>query len=238
LAWPPAGAVRSAPASRRSRQWGTNWRAIPPSACHAPTSHTQSHADFLIRRFRDLAQHDPKLAAFQPYKAAGEGDVRYFAALQEHLPEIVTAIAEAYAGITPEEFAEAVTDFMATARHPRFGVPYQQLTYAPIRELLAFLRSVDFMVFLVTRAGRDFARVVSEELYDVLWENLVGSSVELTYVEGRLVRQPKLKLPVDDGRGKPVHIFERLGRRPTLAIGNSDGDVEMLESALRYPCLP
>jgi hypothetical protein len=41
------------------------------------------------------------------------------------------------------------------------------------------------------------------------------------------------KLPtvdfVDDGPGKPVGIQRFIGRRPVVAFGNSDGDLQMLE---------
>ena len=36
--------------------------------------------------------------------------------------------------------------------------------------------------------------------------------------------------PVDDGLGKPVHIWTRTGRRPLLAGGNADGETVMLET--------
>jgi hypothetical protein len=43
-----------------------------------------------------------------------------------------------------------------------------------------------------------------------------------------LVRIPKVDF-VDDGEGKPVGIHKFIGRRPILAFGNSDGDLQMLQ---------
>lgn len=37
--------------------------------------------------------------------------------------------------------------------------------------------------------------------------------------------------PIDEGPGKPVHIWNRTGRLPLLAGGNADGDSAMLETA-------
>ena len=37
----------------------------------------------------------------------------------------------------------------------------------------------------------------------------------------------------DDGPAKPVRIWSRVGRRPILAVGNSNGDVPMLEFTQR-----
>ena len=33
----------------------------------------------------------------------------------------------------------------------------------------------------------------------------------------------------DDGPTKPVRIWSRIGRRPIFAVGNANGDIEMLE---------
>ena len=38
---------------------------------------------------------------------------------------------------------------------------------------------------------------------------------------------------LDDGPEKPVQIWARTGRRPVLAAGNSNGDIEMLDFAHR-----
>ena len=35
----------------------------------------------------------------------------------------------------------------------------------------------------------------------------------------------------DDGPTKPVRIWSRIGRRPLVSVGNSNGDIEMLRFA-------
>ena len=35
----------------------------------------------------------------------------------------------------------------------------------------------------------------------------------------------------DDGPAKPVRIWSRIGRRPLIAVGNSNGDIPMLQFA-------
>lgn len=42
------------------------------------------------------------------------------------------------------------------------------------------------------------------------------------------MRLPELNF-IDDRAGKPVGIQQHIGRRPVIAVGNSDGDFEMLE---------
>ena len=188
-------------------------------------------AAFLLDRWREMAKLDPALRDVQPWKAAFEGDLGWFADLYGHLPEILNGVAAAHAGITPEAFEEAARRFLDAARHPRFGVPYHRLTYRPMRELLDLLRSCGFKVFVASAGGRDFMRAVSEEIYGVPREYVIGSSVVLEWSEGRVLRTRALAQPLDDGPGKPVHIYDRIGLAPILAGGNADGDIQMLELA-------
>lgn len=200
---------------------GTLW-------CEKP-SYVQ--AAFLLDRWREMAEADAALRDIQPWKAAFEGDLAWFADPYEHLPEIMEGVVAAHDGITPEAFEEAARKFFATARHPRFGVPYQRLAYRPMRELLGLLRTYGFKVFVASAGGRDFMRAVSEEIYGVPRESVIGSSAVLEWSAGRVLRTRALAQPLDDGPGKPVHIYDRLGLPPVLAAGNADGDIQMLQLA-------
>ncbi len=188
-------------------------------------------ADFVLRKWGAMAASDPKLAGQQPYKAVAEGDREWLGSLLDHVPELIRGVSEAFGGITTDEFERAVREFFDTVTHPTLGVPYTKLTYRPMRELLALLETNDFRVFICTGGGRDFVRVVGEELYGIPREQVIGSSTPVEYSDGKLVRSTGVEQPVDDGPGKPVHIWARTGRLPLFAGGNSDGDIAMLESA-------
>lgn len=43
-----------------------------------------------------------------------------------------------------------------------------------------------------------------------------------------MIRLPEIDL-IDDKEGKPVGIYQVIGKRPAFAAGNSDGDFQMLE---------
>jgi len=185
---------------------------------------------FVLDRVRALAPQHPEWKAQQPFKAALEGDMTALAAAGEHgLLELVMAT---HAGNTPEEFQALVREWLATARHPRFERQYTELVYQPQLELLDYLRSHGYKVFIVSGGGIEFVRAFSEEVYGIPRENVVGSSIVTEYkvVEGKptLVRLPKVNF-IDDKAGKPVGINQHIGRRPILAFGNSDGDFQMLE---------
>ena len=188
-------------------------------------------ASFLFDRWREMLDKDPSLAERQPYKAIAENDEAWLAAPEAHLEELGRGIGEAHAGITPEQFEQAATRFFSRARHPRFATPYASLVYKPMRELLDLLRARGFTVAIAAGGGRDFVRAVSTEIYGVPRQLVIGSEGKLEYSDGTVLRTGKLNEPIDDGPGKPVHIYATLGRPPVIAVGNSDGDIQMLEMA-------
>jgi phosphoserine phosphatase len=188
-------------------------------------------ADFIFRRWRAMIQADPALAKEQPYKALAEGDVEWLGDLYAHVPELIKGVTAAHEGITVEAFEAAVLEFFSAARHPTLDTPYTDVTYRPMRELIELLRAHEFTVYICSAGGRDFVRPVAERLYGIPRECVIGSSASLEYRDGELYRTATIEQPIDDGPGKPVHIWSRTGRKPLLAGGNADGDVPMLETA-------
>ncbi|MFO1067770.1 MAG: HAD family hydrolase [Geminicoccaceae bacterium] len=187
-------------------------------------------AAFAFDRVRALADGHPQWREQQPYKALLEGDRATLAGLGEHaLVELVMA---SHAGVTADAFAASVEDWLATARHPRFGRAYTELAYQPMLELLAYLRANGFKTFIVSGGGVDFMRPWTERVYGIPPEQVVGSSIrsafELRDGNPAIVKLPEIDF-VDDKAGKPVGIHRFIGRRPIAAFGNSDGDLEMLQ---------
>ena len=185
---------------------------------------------FAIDRVKALAPLHPEWSDKQPFKAVLEGDMKTLAAAGEHgMAELVMA---SHAGMTTAEFGKIVTDWIATARHPRFKRPYTELSYQPMIELLAYLRANGFKTFIVSGGGVEFMRPWTERVYGVPPEQVVGSSIKTKFQmrdgQPELFRLPELNF-IDDGPGKPVGINEYIGRRPIAAFGNSDGDLEMLQ---------
>lgn len=188
-------------------------------------------ADFLVRRWAEQVEADPAKAAEQPWKAAAEGHRAWLAAALDHVPDLIRGVTEAYEGIPVGEFEAAVRGFFGSARHPALGVPYTAIAYRPMRELIQFLGDSGFGVYICSAGGRDFVRAVSQEMYGIGRERVIGSGTTLEYRQGDVYRTRGVEQPIDDGPGKPVHIWSRTGRKPLLAGGNADGDAGMLESA-------
>jgi phosphoglycolate phosphatase-like HAD superfamily hydrolase len=185
---------------------------------------------FILDRVKALAPQHPEWQTQEPFKSVLAGDMAGVAATGEH--GLLELMAATHAGMTSEEFAGTVSNWLETARHPRFERPYTDLTYAPMTELLAYLRANGFKTFIVSGGGVEFVRVFSERVYGVPPEQVVGSSIRTKYEvrDGKpaIVRLPEMEF-IDDKAGKPVGINRYIGRRPILAFGNSDGDFEMLE---------
>jgi len=185
---------------------------------------------FAIDRARTLSGSRPELLTSPVISAAATGDLRALAASGEH--GLMELVATTHAGNTTDEFAQSVRDWAASARHPRFARPYTELTYLPMRELLDYLRTNGFRTWIVSGGGIEFLRVLAEPLYGVPPEQVIGSSIRTKYEfrDGTpvIARLPEIDF-IDDKAGKPVAIQKFIGRRPILAVGNSDGDFEMLE---------
>jgi phosphoserine phosphatase len=146
---------------------------------------------------------------------------------------LLEVIAKTHSGITTDEFNRIVSDWVRTARHPRFKQPYTAMVYQPMLELLRYLRANGFKTFIVSGGGVEFMRVFAERVYGIPPEQVIGSSGVTKFQAGAdgkpvLVKESKVEI-IDDGPGKPQSINRVIGRRPVFAFGNSDGDLQMLQ---------
>ena len=185
---------------------------------------------FAMDRIRQLAESHPEWKTEQPYQAVLENDQKALASSGEQAIDKI--IAATHAGMTTEEFAEIVRDWLKTARHPVKKKPYTDLVYQPMLEVLEYFRANDFKTYIVSGGGVEFIRVFAEEVYGIPPEQVLGSSI-VTKFEMRdgvpvLVRESELNF-INDKAGKPVGINQVIGRRPVAAFGNSDGDLQMLQ---------
>jgi hypothetical protein len=185
---------------------------------------------FALDRVKLLAPQHPEWKETQPFKAVLEGDMTALAASGEK--GLVELIMTTHAGMTSSDFQKIVTDWLASARDPKFKRPYTELVYQPMVELLAYLRANGFKTFIVSGGGIEFMRPWAEKVYGVPPEQVIGSSIKTEFRmqddTPTLYRLPEVNF-IDDKAGKPVGINQQIGRRPIAAFGNSDGDLQMLQ---------
>jgi phosphoglycolate phosphatase-like HAD superfamily hydrolase len=191
---------------------------------------------FAMDRIKATADKHPEWNEKEPFKSVLAGDMKGLTAAGEKgMLEIVAAT---HAGMTTEEFAQTVREWIRTTKHPKFDRPYAALAYQPMLEVLSYLRANGFKTFIVSGGGVEFMRVFAERIYGIPPEQVIGSSgvVKFEMRDGKpvLVKEPKVEF-IDDGPGKPVGINRFIGRRPIMAFGNSDGDLQMLQYTTAGP---
>jgi phosphoserine phosphatase len=196
---------------------------------------TQLH--YIVQQWAEAARIDPDLAEQQPYKAAATGDFawigaafdRHYAGDDGDLRVIIGALLKTTVGMSVDDYQRAVTEFYRVAKHLTLGLAYAATIYRPMMELLRYLEEHDFTCFIVSGGDRDFMRPISEDYYGIPPERVIGSAVGLHYdEETNEVRYGAELSFLDDGPEKPIRIWSRIGRRPVLAAGNSNGDIPML----------
>lgn len=211
------------------------------------------HGMFLLDRVKALAERQPELAHEEPFTTLLTGDIEFVRRLGKKY--FLDLMFTTLAGIPEERLEDDTRRFLSTARHPVFDVPYADVTFQPMQELMALLRSHDFAVWICSGSGVHFMRPAAEAWYGIGPEHVIASravsemrevEVEERAADGTSVRRlelvvmPSLHVLNDEER-KPVSIGEHVGRRPIFAAGNvgTTGDIEMLRwsQSSRHPSL-
>jgi phosphoserine phosphatase len=196
---------------------------------------------FLLQRWAAMAEADPSLAERQPWKAAAERDYAFLAgAMDKHylgddsdLKLLIGGVLGAFAGVDVDTYGAQAGAFIRDAMHPTLKRPFQHVGFQPMVELLRYLEANGFTTYIASGGNRDFMRGFAHDIYGIPPERIIGSSNELQYVEdgdGSIVYAAAPDV-FDDGPAKPIRIWSRIGRRPLIAGGNSNGDLPMLAFA-------
>ena len=110
-------------------------------------------------------------------------------------------------------------------------------------ELMDYLRVNDFNIYIVSGGSQEFMRAWVPEAYGVPKRNIIGSTFKRVTVEKdttiAVAQTAKFEF-YDDHEGKVVSIDRFIGQKPIMVVGNSDGDLEMMEysdTENQYPTL-
>ncbi|HEX7146305.1 MAG TPA: HAD family hydrolase [Actinomycetota bacterium] len=197
---------------------------------------------FILQRLAAMADQDPSLRDRQPWKAAHDKDYRWLGdVITKHyhgddsdVKVLMGGILQAFAGMTVDDYGAAAHAFVQEGRHPTLGRSFHECGYRPMIDLLRYLEANGFTCYIASGGDRDFMRPVTQAIYDIPSERVIGSSNALRYEPdehgGQVVYLAEPDY-FDDGPVKPVRIWSRVGRRPILAAGNSNGDLPMLRFA-------
>jgi phosphoserine phosphatase len=189
--------------------------------------------EYEVDYLKEEVLKNPELQESRVYSELANGNLSVIKEFSSF--DLINALFSAHKGQKEEEYKESVYRFLTESMHPEFNRPYKELTYLPMLELVHFLQDNQFKVYIVTGGEITFVRTVSEEIYNISAENVIGSSVELKYVNDTtgnyLVRTERVQ-SMNDKQFKPANIGLHIGKKPIFAAGNSDGDYEMMQYTL------
>jgi hypothetical protein len=191
---------------------------------------------FTLDRIKTMSPQHPEWKTEQPYATVLSGDAKAMASLSES--DFMKMFVVTHAGVTVDQFDQIVSDWLAHAESPRFHRPYTQCIFQPMVELLQYFRANGYKAYIVSGGEVEFMRPWTQKAYGIPPEQVVGTmfKMKLDAQNGApvLMRLPEIDL-IDDGPGKPVGIGKFIGRKPVVALGNSDGDQQMLEWTAAAP---
>ncbi|HEY7421542.1 MAG TPA: HAD family hydrolase [Gaiellaceae bacterium] len=197
---------------------------------------------FILKRLAEMADEDETLREKQPWRAAHEQDhawlgeviTKHYHGDDADLKVLMSGILQAFAGKSVDEYGAAADAFLRSGKHPTLDRTFHACGYLPMIELLGYLEANGFTNYIASGGDRDFMRPVTEEVYGIPSERVIGSSNALRYLDdehGGTITYAAEPDVFDDGPVKPIRIWSRIGRRPILAGGNSNGDIPMLRYA-------
>jgi len=108
------------------------------------------------------------------------------------------------------------------------------LHYREAVELIEYLLKEDFQVFICSGSMTGFLRGACEGHLPLDSSHIIGSRVELEYsFEDSAITFLRKENIIhnNDADGKALGIYNHIGKPPVIAVGNTCGDVEMLQYA-------
>lgn len=184
--------------------------------------------DFALHRMGEKMAAMPVLKNKQPYKAIAEKDMVYLHDNAYGTDGMFDVLLYATDGLSDEEYNKVLGDFLKSNPHERFGKPSNELLYAPVVELIDYLHANDFLVYICSGSDPQFTRFSAAEALGIPPEHVIGTTILTQWDGEKFVRQHEFVKPLNDMAGKPVNIRNKIGRIPVMVVGNSRGDLEML----------
>ncbi len=185
---------------------------------------------YAIDQIKANADKHPEWKTKEPFASVLKGDME--GVKKSGVKGILELVNATHSGMNTEEFEASVKSWIKTARHPITQRPFNKMIYQPMVELLHYLQDNNFKTYIVSAGGVDFMRAWAPEAYRIPKEQIFGSSMKTEYkvIEGKpqIMRMPEIGV-LNDKAQKPSTIQTYIGKKPVIAGGNSDGDLEMLQ---------
>lgn len=185
----------------------------------------------IVAEVKASVKQHPELKNKPAIAALLKGDLPAIEATgQSGINDIVSAVTQ---GRTTEEVSAELLHLVETVKNPHYGRPYTQLGYAPMIELLVYLRANGFQTWIASGSPVGFTRGFSDQIFGIPPQQVIGTSLETRFAEKdhRAVLFYTGKIDhIDDMEGKPPAINLAIGMRPVFVAGNvgGSGDIAMM----------
>lgn len=170
--------------------------------------------------------------AQQDFVLSQSSKARSFSGSKSDDANLLNLSAKLFEGMSVRTYQNKSREFLVKdSLHPRYKVPHSQLVYQPMIELIGLLREYEFDVYLCTGSDEGFVRSVANELFGIPADHVIAQNV--TYYRDKdnkvLVRGGEYRVPINLAAGKVSNISHRINKKPAFAVGNSLGDLQMLD---------
>ncbi|WP_217877211.1 HAD family hydrolase [Pseudoalteromonas shioyasakiensis] len=183
---------------------------------------------FALDQVKQQASKNPTWQTKQPYSDILKNNIP--SSLSEE--QLLELVKQTHTGISSREFRERVNQWINDSVHPTTLKPYTEMVFQPMLELLSYLQQHQYKTFIVSGGSVEFMRVWASRVYGIPSEQIIGSRFASEYrvIDGQpqVFHLDRIDF-INDKEGKPVGIYQAIGKRPVIAFGNSDGDRAMLE---------
>ena len=174
---------------------------------------------FMFDRVKDMAPEHPEWNDTEPFSSILSGE--RFATSNFSAKEVMQIYVTTSSNLTADEYMSLARDWLNRSKNPHFGLPYTKCVYKPMLELLSYLRTEGFKIYIVTGGDEDFVRAFSDEVYGIPPEQVIGSAIKLQFIENNssssVMKLPEI-LVIDDGQEKAKEIQQNIGRPPNLCL--------------------
>lgn len=187
---------------------------------------------------------DTALLAKPEYRFAKKLGVNPFdtSVLNHWGPYISQMVWTAYTGFGNEVYIDTARSYLSKtnsrdSRPSLAGKKLVDLFYQPMLELITLLKEKSFDVYIVSGSLEGVIWAVCPQTIGFPRSHLIGTvqaSAPLYDPEKHLVKfvlQDSIIPPEDNQNGKSLNIYNRLGKMPVFAFGNTDGDFGMMHFA-------
>jgi len=99
-------------------------------------------------------------------------------------------------------------------------------------ELINLLTANGFTIYLCSGSSTEFLQAFSSGVFGVEPGQVIGSTLGYRFQsrdDGNAIIRTSDSLRLNDGQMKPINLELRNARRPLVAVGNSDGDLQMFQ---------